>query len=170
MGIPVFAPYESKNHLVFRKGAYTVRAVPMTDNDGRFVHTNGDGSECPCYGFTIDAVKLGKLLYITDCEFIKWRFNNVKHLLLGVNYSEDVECVDAKRNHVLSGHLSLETAKEFVRVTTERNDLATVILCHLSADADAERFQKEIASVAQCPVYVARPGLTVELRADGCPF
>ena len=172
MGIPVYAPYESQDSMAFRNGSnFRVKSFPLTDLDNHFVHTNGDGSECPCYGFMISHEELGRMVYITDAELVKWRFTGIKHLLLGVNYDGDLlDDNHVKRKHVLGGHMSLETAKEFVRVTAENNDLATVILCHLSESADEEHFVKEIESVAQCQVYVARPGLRIDLRADGCPF
>ena len=117
---------------------------------------------------------MGKMLYITDTELIKWRFKGINHILLGTNYDKDLVNVDnqSKANHVFRGHLSIDTACEFVK-SNNSNDLQNVIMCHLSSEnADSDIFIEKMQKVApQANVYVARKGLEVELRrADECPF
>lgn len=35
------------------------------------------------------------MLYITDCELVKWKFKDINHILLGVNYDKDlIDSVD----------------------------------------------------------------------------
>ena len=114
------------------------------------------------------------MLYITDTNLIKWRFKDINHILLGVNYDKDlIDNEDsAKVNHVYRGHMSIETACDFVK-TNNSDDLQNVIMCHLSKDnAEPDLFIKKMQKVApQANVYVARKGLEVELRrADECPF
>ena len=117
MGIPVFAPYISLKPM--RMGDYRlkVQAFDLTTVDGRWTHTNADGSECPCYGFLITHPEMGRMLYITDTELIKWRFKDINHILLGVNYDKDLIDRDntGKANHVFRGHLSIDTACDFVK-------------------------------------------------------
>lgn len=171
MGIPVFAPFQGDKTAELRVNIpftpeFRVMAIPMTDNDGRFVHTNGDGSECPCYGFLIEHEEMGKLLYITDCAFIKWRFKGINHVLLGIDYDDgkEYDTSDAKIRHTMTGHLGLSTGKEFIKVTAENGDLQNIILCHLSQEnAEAEYFIEEITETANRPVYVASRGMTVDL-------
>lgn len=137
-----------------------------------WTHTNADGSQCPCYGFLISHPDMGRMLYITDTELIKWRFNGINHILLGVNY--DKELVDrdnsVKANHVFRGHLSIDTACEFVK--TNNKNLETVIMCHLSNEnSDPAKFKEKMQDVTDADVYVARAGLEIELKKKGeCPF
>ena len=174
MGIPVFRPYKAMLANQFLANSYfTVRTFDLTDKDGRFMHTNADGSGCPCYGFLITHPDLGRMLYITDTELVKWRFKDINHILISCNYQKkyiDDENL-AKRNHVFRGHMELETVKEFIK-SNNSNALQNVILCHLSQDnADPEECKAEVEKVAKCPVYVARKGLEVELRnGNECPF
>ena len=80
MGLPVFKPYEDKKPMTL--GGFKVCTIPMTDLQGNWMHTNADGSECPCYGFLIEHSELGRMLYITDTELIKWKFRDINHILL----------------------------------------------------------------------------------------
>lgn len=174
MGIPVFAPYISKEPMKIGNGDFRVQAFDLTTLDGRWTHTNADGSECPCYGFMITHQEMGKMLYITDTELIKWRFKGINHILLGTNYDKDLVNVDnqSKANHVFRGHLSIDTACEFVK-SNNSNDLQNVIMCHLSSEnADSDSFIEKMKKVAgNANVDVAEPNKEWVLRkGDECPF
>lgn len=173
MGIPVFKPYENKEPISLNGWNGTIQVFDLTDKDGKFMHTNADGSECPCYGFLITHPDLGRMLYITDTELVKWRFKDINHILISCNYQKkyiDDENL-AKRNHVFRGHMELETVKEFIKANNS-DSLQNIILCHLSNDnANPEECKAEVEKVAKCPVYVARKGLEIELRnGNECPF
>lgn len=175
MGIPVFTPYEVLLMNQFLANSYfTVRIFDLTTSDNKWVHTNSDGSECPCYGFLIEHPEMGKMLYITDCEFVKWRFSGINHILLGVNYDKDlIDNEDsAKVNHVYRGHMSIDTACDFVK-TNNSKDLQNVIMCHLSKNnADKDLFIEKMKSTAlNANVDVAEPGKEWLLRnPNECPF
>lgn len=173
MGIPVFAPYKSLDPINFNGWQGTIQAIDLTDLNGKWMHTNADGSECPCYGFLIAHPGMGRLLYITDTELVKWRFKDINHILISCNYQKKyIECDGAKRNHVLRGHMELETVKEFIKANASDN-LQNVILCHLSRDnADADEMVAEIQKIVpMANVCVAERCLEVELRnKNECPF
>lgn len=173
MGMPVFKPYENKEPINLNGWSGTIQAFDLTDKDGKFMHTNADGSECLCYGFLITHPDLGRMLYITDTELVKWRFKDINHILISCNYQSkyiDNENL-AKRNHVFRGHMELETVKEFIKANNS-DSLQSIILCHLSNDnSNPEECKAEVEKVAKCPVYVAMKGLEVELRnGNECPF
>ena len=174
IGIDVFHPSVDQNVGVVNFGSFRVQSFDLTTLDGRWTHTNADGSECPCCGFLITHKEMGRMLYITDTNLIKWRIKNINHILLGVNYDKDlIDNEDsAKVNHVYRGHMSIDTACNFVKANNSK-DLQNVIMCHLSKNnADKDLFIEKMQKVApQANVYVARKGLEVELRrADECPF
>ena len=173
MGIPVFAPYESKEPMSFNGMAgLTVQAFDLTDLQGKWTHTNADGTECPCYGFLIKHLDMGRLLYITDTEFVKWRFKDINHIIISCNYQNKyIDGDEAKKNHVLRGHMELNTVKEFVKANNS-NALRSVVLCHMSRDnAEPEECVAEIQKIApQAYVNYARAGEIYELKGDGCPF
>ena len=114
------------------------------------------------------------MLYITDCEVIKWRFKEIDHILLGVNYDKDM--VDrsnpAKNNHVFHGHLEIGTACYFVKANYSER-LQNVIMCHLSeGSADADRFIGRMKQAApSANVGVAKPNKEWILKNPKiCPF
>lgn len=172
MGIPVFAPYRYDIGAKF-KGRWKIRAFDLTDLNGKWMHTNGDGSECQCYGFWIQHPEMGTMIYATDTELIKWRFKNVNHILLGVNYDPELlSGDDAKKNHVVRGHMSIDTACEFVKANASP-DLQSVIMCHLSAEnADKDSFIAKMKNAANgANVDVAEQGKSWILRkGDEPPF
>lgn len=104
-----------------------------------------------------------KILYATDTFYIRYRFRGLTHILLEVNFAQDILDANveswlspAHRRRVMRSHMSLETAKDFFRA----NDLSKVReiwLCHLSdGNSDAERFKREIQALTGKPVYVAK--------------
>lgn len=174
MGIPVYAPYISQKPMAIGSGAFRIQSFDLTTVDGRWTHTNADGTECPCYGFLITHKEMGRLLYITDTELIKWRFKGINHILLGVNYDKDL--IDrgntGKANHVFRGHLSIDTACDFVKAN-DSDSLQNVIMCHLSSEnADKDSFiEKMKNAVNGANVDVAEQGKSWILRkGDECPF
>lgn len=166
MGIPVFAPHRSLEPMSFKDGSRVkVQAFDLTDKNGKFMHTNNDGSECPCYGFLIEHEDMGKLLYITDIELVKWRFSGINHILISCNYQKKYISDSEKRNHVLRGHMELETVKNFANAN-KSNALRTVILCHLSGDsANPEECLSEVQKIVGDGVkcVCAASGESVEL-------
>ncbi len=172
IGIPVFAPALGDASANF-KGEWIIRAFELRTVDGKWTHTNGDGSECPCYGFWIQHPEMGTMIYATDTELIKWRFKNVNHILLGVNYDQELlSGDDAKKNHVVRGHMSIDTACEFVKANAS-DQLQSVIMCHLSSEnADSDSFIEKMKKVAYgANVDVAVAGKSWDLKNPSeCPF
>ena len=177
-GFYAVAPYliasgSEKLSYKLKKSRFDISAFALKTVDGKWTHTNGDGSECPCYGFWIQHPEMGTMIYATDTELIKWRFKNVNHILLGVNYDPELlSGDDAKKNHVVRGHMSIDTACEFVKANVS-DQLQNVIMCHLSSEnADKDSFiEKMKRTVPMADVSVAEPGMELELRNPGvCPF
>ena len=127
--------------------------------------------DVPCYGFHISHKEIGSLIYASDTEYIKYRFKNLNHILVEANYSDDlIDNEEVNREHVLRGHMSLQTALDFIS-TNDNPALRNVVLLHLSdKNADSAQFlQKTKETVkygADC--YIAEKGLEVDLNL--CPF
>lgn len=173
MGIPVYAPYISQKPMKIGNGDFRVQAFDLTTIDGSWTHTNADGIPCPIFGFLITHPEMGKMLYITDCEVIKWKFKDINHILLGVNYDKDlVDTDNPKANHVFRGHLSVDTACDFVKANYS-DSLQNVIMCHLSSkNADSDSFVEKMKKVAcGANVDVAVAGKSWDLKNPSeCPF
>lgn len=173
MGIPILAPYLGDSRKSMNMGEFTVKPFDLTAIDGSWTHTNADGEPCPIFGFLITHPEMGRMLYITDCEVIKWKFKGINHILLGVNYDKDlVDTGNPKANHVFRGHLSIDTACDFVKAN-DSDSLQNVIMCHLSSEnADRDSFIEKMKKVAcGANVDVAERNKEWVLRkGDECPF
>lgn len=174
MGIPIYRPNWKINYPPANIGNFTVKPFDLTTMDGSWTHTDANGTPCPIFGFLITHKEMGRLLYITDCEVIKWRFKDIDHILLGVNYDKDM--VDwsnpAKNNHVFRGHLEIGTACDFVK-SNYSDHLQNVIMCHLSSEnADSDSFIEKMKKVAcWANVDVAVAGKSWDLKNPSeCPF
>jgi phosphoribosyl 1,2-cyclic phosphodiesterase len=174
MGIQILAPYLGDSCKPINMGGFTVKPFDLTTIDGSWTHTDANGEPCPIFGFLITHKEMGRMLYITDCELIKWKFRDINHILLGVNYDKDLVDKDnqSKANHVFRGHLSIDTACDFVKANYS-NSLQNVIMCHLSAEnSDRDSFIEKMKKVAYgANVDVAERGKEWVLRkGDECPF
>lgn len=168
-GIPVFKPYENLSMSLRGVNNWIVQAFPEMDNDGNWKHSNGDGSPCPCFGFLIKHPEIGKLVYVTDTEFVKWRFKDVNHILIEANYDKDtIDDTAANYVHVMRGHMSIQTTCNFI-FNNKSSHLVNVILCHLSANnGDADSFIAKAKEVFTGNVKVAYAGNSEKL--DLIPF
>lgn len=171
-GIPVFEPFKlDGSSLEFDNSQFRVMAFENQDKSGRWLHNNGDGSECSCYGFCIMHPDIGSLVYATDTEYVRWRFKGVNHILCEANY--DMQFVDRDEpnyEHRLRGHMSLSTALDFIS-TNDNPNLRTVCLLHLSASSsDAELFLKKAKETVKygADCHIAQKGLNISL--DLLPF
>lgn len=174
IGISIYGLYSEVAYMRTMKiGEFITKPFDLTTIDGNWTHTDADGIPCPIYGFMIEHPEIGRMLYITDCEFVKWRFKNVNHILLGVNYDQELlSGDDAKKNHVVRGHMSIDTACEFVKANAS-DQLQNVIMCHLSKEnADADKFIEKMKKVAYgANVDVAVAGKSWDLKnPSDCPF
>lgn len=174
MGIPILAPYLGDSCKSISMGEFTVKPFDLTTIDGNWTHTHANGEPCPIYGFLITHKEMGRMLYITDTELIKWRFKDINHILLGVNYDKDLIDRDntGKANHVFRGHLSIDTACDFVKANYS-DSLQNVIMCHLSSEnADRDSFIEKMKKVAcGANVDVAEVGKSWDLKNPSeCPF
>ena len=174
IGIPILAPYLFDSCKSMNMGEFTVKSFDLTTIDGNWTHTDANGEPCPIYGFLITHKEMGRMLYITDTNLIKWRFKGINHILLGTNYDKDLVNVynQSKANHVFRGHLSIDTACEFVK-SNNSNDLQNVIMCHLSSEnADSDSFIEKMKKVAKnANVDVAVAGKSWDLKNPSeCPF
>ena len=173
MSIPVFAPYK-RNYNKKNYGGFTIYPFPLQTLDGNWTHTDANGESCPIFGFLITHPEIGRMLYITDCELIKWRFKDINHILLGVNYDKDLIDRDnaSKANHVFRGHLSIDIAYNFVTANYS-DSLQNVIMCHLSSEnSDSDSFIEKMKKVAYgANVDVAAAGKSWDLKNPSeCPF
>ena len=124
-------------------------------------------AETECDGFYIRHPSMGNLLFITDAEMCPFNLRSLRinHVMVECNYSIDYLTHDGiNRNHILTGHMELQTCKRFIRSIYSK-DLKSIGLIHLSKlNGDPERFQKEMEEeFPDSYVWVAEKGKTITL-------
>lgn len=149
-GIKVFKPYDGDEKVPFVSG-FKIQKFPL-------LH------DVPCFGFLIDHEEMGRLVYASDTEYIKYRFKNVNHFLIEANHTiEHLSTSDGKYEHQLKGHMNIDTACGFLKANVSEQ-AKSVTLCHLSVSCgDPEYFRERASSVAGFDVNIAKKGLAVEL-------
>lgn len=134
---------------VFRIGGFTVMAFDA-------VH------DVETLGFVISH-REGKLLYLTDTAYSRYRIDGLSHIAIECNYSRDIlrgnvhsgEIGLNRFRRITHGHMSLDTCVQLLRA----NDLSQVReihLLHLSdANSDEQEFADAVRRATGKPVYVA---------------
>lgn len=102
-----------------------------------------------------------KVVFLTDTNFVPYRFRGLTHILIAVDYDAEIlkantlaGIVDPERaKRTLQNHMSIQTALSFFRA----NDMSRVQgiwLLHLSdSNSDERRFRQEVEKVTGRPVY-----------------
>lgn len=134
--------------------------------------------DVPCYGYQIEHPDMGKLVFVTDAEYVKYTFPGVNHIMVETNYAQDIidenvnsgEIPKSLRDRIMKSHMSFDTALKMVRAN-KNPQLRNVIMCHLSSrNSDKKRFVEQMQEVAGsfCKVNVAKKGTEIDLSL--CPF
>lgn len=155
-GIPIYRPYADKPDARLLKAYF-----------GRFhIQCFSLEHDVPCYGFLITHPEMGKLVYITDTAYCKYRFKEVNHILVECNYDERMLSEDyAAHAHVVHDHFELGAVCRFLQANSS-DALKNVVLCHLSKENISE--ETALDEVNQIlpeytKLYVAKRNLKMEL-------
>lgn len=152
MGIPMIVPHASVNDCL-KGNNWAVRKFPVEH-------------DVPCWGFYITNRHLGKILYITDTEYVRLNFKHlgVAYIIVECNYQKDlVNLDDPKMARVFQTHMEEQTTLDFIKAN-QTDSLGAAILIHMSRDGcDAEQAKNRIATEVNVPVYVAEPGKEIQI-------
>lgn len=128
--------------------------------------------DVPCVGYLIDHPETGRILFLTDSCMCEYIFPGLNHVLIECNYSDRklIESINAghtlpfQRNRLLTSHMELETCKGIL-AANDLSNVSNVVLLHLSKDnGDEPVFISEIQKATGKVVYVAKPGLTIQME------
>lgn len=168
-GIEGYTSDETQEYLEISTGEYTRSLMPnkaykignFTVQAFELIH------DVHCLGFYIKHEEIGKLLFITDTELVIQNFKslNVNHILIEANYSnETIDKTKPNYEHVLTGHMELETTLNFLEKNKTPN-LENAVLIHLSeSNSNSDMFLNRAKEVVSCNCFIANKGLEVELK------
>ncbi len=128
--------------------------------------------DVPTMGYIIEHPDMGKMMFVTDTYQVDYTFKGLTHLLLEVNFADDILNNNFQYGYVsrfmkdrlYGSHMELSVAIELLK-TNDIKDVKTITLCHLSSkNSDSDRFIEEIAAATGKTVYVASQGVEVDLQ------
>lgn len=127
-------------------------------------------------GYIISHEESGNVLFLTDTQFSRYRFQGLNNIILEANYCEGIlnqrvwsgSIEPFIANRIRNSHMSIQTCSELLQA----NDLAAVnniVLIHLSdGNSDAKKFKAQIERETGKAVTIADRGISVKL--DKTPF
>lgn len=113
----------------------------------------------PC-GFLIDNLSGDRLVFITDSYYVKYKFPDITHLMIEMNFDEDIvnasQSIDKnRRSRLKSSHFNAKNSLEFIKANKGPR-LQEVWLLHLSdANSNEAQFKADTQKLTGVPVYVA---------------
>lgn len=132
--------------------------------------------DVPCLGFIIEHPEMGRLLFVTDTMMFPYSIKGLNHVMLEVNYCDDVlqDNIDSglmpksMRPRLLGSHMELKTALNILG-ETDLSVVNEIVIIHLSSrNSDERDVENNVMGATGLPVYVAKPGLRVNLNKMPC--
>lgn len=104
-----------------------------------------------------------RLLYVTDTEYVKYRFKHITHMLVEMNYDQMITNDNVNNGHlnqslehrIMKTHFEKHNSLEFIKANKSA-DLKEVWLIHISKDnGDPKQFKFATQELTGVPVYIA---------------
>lgn len=120
-------------------------------------------------GFLIWHKDTGLILFITDSNYCKYKFDGLQNIIIEANYCKTIldQRVQAGsspaflRDRVFQSHMSLQTCKSML-AANDLSQVKNIVLIHLSnGNSDAKRFKHEVEQQTGKMVHIASPGLII---------
>lgn len=172
-GIPIYALPEVFNSHSLKTKVMCRPIKPLHGYKiGSFkVFTLPVDHDVPCLAFVIEHQEMGKLLFVTDTMMLRYRVENLNHIMIEANYCDDIlqHNIDngympaSMRPRLLQSHMELKTAIEAL-LSTDLSSVNEIILLHLSdVNSDGYKIKKTVAETTGKPAYIAQPGFGISL-------
>lgn len=125
-------------------------------------------------GFLIQHRDIGKLLFITDSYYCKYKFKGVDHILVECNYKKELLADNIEKGiipewlqeRITKSHFELENVKKFLK-SSDLSRTKNIVLVHLSSqNSDKALFKTEIERETGRPVFIARKGLELNISKE----
>lgn len=170
-GIPVYSNDVTAKHMEEAYGEYVrclqEKRISIVKSSYAVIPIMVPHENVANSGFIVTFSDGQMMFYCTDFEYIPvtLRTWDIEHFLIAVNHSEEIPEGTHAREHRLRGHSSLDTVREFLKLSiSEKTE--TVTACHLSEEyADPNRIAVGLATTCgeNIKVSIAHAGETINL-------
>mgnify|MGYP001041031367 CR=1 FL=1 len=113
-------------------------------------------------GFLLANEEGERLLFATDTYYIKYKFNNLTHIMIECNYSQEIlnrniaegRVPQVMKKRLMRSHFSIENVKDFL-LANDLKQVQEIWLLHLSdSNSDEAMFKRKIMELTGKLVYV----------------
>lgn len=145
--------------VTFRVGGFTIMPFDVKH-------------DVPCLGFLISHVDCGKVLFVTDTYYCKYKFVGLNNIIIEANYSKEIiesrfgpeSGMEFLRNRILQSHFSLANCKDML-AANDLTNVNNIVLIHLSdGNSNEKQFYKEVFEQTGKNVSVARNGMRIQFN------
>lgn len=121
--------------------------------------------DVPCFGYLIEHPECGRVVFLTDSAYSKYKFPGVNNYIVEANHEAEIMNSNGTpgflKDRIISSHMNLQTCRDLL-LANDLSQVNNVVLIHLSdSNSDARRFQKEISSITGKSVTIAEAGLEI---------
>ena len=127
-------------------------------------------------GYLIRHPEIGTLLFATDTHFIKYKFDNLNHIMIEANFDDEImddniindRIPAVVRNRVAKSHMSIDTVEKML-LANDLSKVRNIVLLHLSdGNSNEANFIDRIENLTGIKTTVASAG--TELNININPF
>jgi phosphoribosyl 1,2-cyclic phosphodiesterase len=133
--------------------------------------------DCPCLGFHIHHAESGNIMFLTDSFMTEYVFDNLSHILIEANYSDEIleenilrgSIPAIMRRRLLQTHMEIKTCRDTI-LANGISRLQNIVLLHLSnGNSNEVEFIRTIKEATGIPnVFAASKNMKINLNAE--PF
>lgn len=125
-------------------------------------------------GFLIQHKRMGKLLFITDSYYSKYKFKGLDHILVECNYKKEIldqnieegKVTEWLSERIRKSHFEIENVKDFLK-SSDLSETKNIVLIHLSSqNSDEDLFKKEIERATGRLTHIATKGLELNIGKE----
>jgi phosphoribosyl 1,2-cyclic phosphodiesterase len=163
-GLNVYSIIDQANIKIENKQTYQIGSFKVMPLEAKH--------DVPCSMFLISHPESGVILFATDTIYLKYKFENLSHIIIEANYCENIldeyelygRSNEYVSNRVRRSHMSVQQCEK----TIMQNDISNVqniVLIHLSDSNSHEvKFKKQIEETTKKNVTVASNGISIDLN------
>jgi phosphoribosyl 1,2-cyclic phosphodiesterase len=163
-GLNVYSIIDQANIKIENKQTYQIGLFKVMPLEAKH--------DVPCSMFLISHPESGVILFATDTIYLKYKFENLSHIIIEANYCENIldeyelygRSNEYVSNRVRRSHMSVQQCEK----TIMQNDISNVqniVLIHLSDSNSHEvKFKKQIEETTKKNVTVASNGISIDLN------
>ena len=107
------------------------------------------------FGYIIEHSDFGRLAFITDTSYCRWKLKNVNIWLIEANYDEiNPEHPEFVKRRIERNHMQINTTIETIKLNGTE-DIKQIILIHLNQNQDKDGFKSRVQNQIGKQTFIA---------------